>query len=320
MNGESCKICRNIARNREHLVREMMFGLRTEFSYLECSACGCLQLMDPPPDMSKYYPPTYYSLDSTKTSDGVRHRSTQYLRRSLKKAYLHGEPLVVRIVNRLYPQLSIRAFSATHANMTSQILDVGCGRGLFLLELRDLGYRNLLGIDPFISKDIDYGNRVQVRKCLLSDLTGTSWDVIMLHHSFEHMCDPRATLRAIKTLLSRDGQCLIRVPIASWAWENYGVNWVQLDAPRHFFIHTEKSLRFVAEEAGLRVVHVEYDSSEFQFWGSELYRQDLPLTSVDPNLLSDAFPKSELETFRLQSRKLNQQHRGDQAAFCLAKA
>lgn len=57
----------------------------------------------------------------------------------------------------------------------------------------------------------------------------------MFHHSFEHIADPFETLCSVRRLLS-SGTCLIRIPIVdSWAWENYGVNWIQIDAPRHFF-------------------------------------------------------------------------------------
>jgi len=41
------------------------FGLRDEFRYLECGACRCVQLVDVPADLSKYYPPNYYSFASS---------------------------------------------------------------------------------------------------------------------------------------------------------------------------------------------------------------------------------------------------------------
>ena len=39
----------------------MMFGLRDQFLYGECESCHSLQLLDLPTDMSRYYPPGYYS-------------------------------------------------------------------------------------------------------------------------------------------------------------------------------------------------------------------------------------------------------------------
>ena len=62
-----CKICKNTDTLKEYKVREMMFGFRDEFSYLECEKCGCLQIAEIPVNISKYYPSNYYSY-STPTS------------------------------------------------------------------------------------------------------------------------------------------------------------------------------------------------------------------------------------------------------------
>ena len=60
----ACAICDNRHGNSIHLAREMMFGLRESFRYLECAACGCVQLLEVPDDFATYYPPTYYSFAS----------------------------------------------------------------------------------------------------------------------------------------------------------------------------------------------------------------------------------------------------------------
>lgn len=95
----------------------------------------------------------------------------------------------------------------------------------------------------------------------------------MFHHSFEHISDPLEALETVRSLLAPNGRCLIRVPVVSWARNEYGANWVQIDAPRHFFLHTEKSMEILAEKVGLEITRVEYDSTEFQFWGSELSKR-----------------------------------------------
>jgi hypothetical protein len=59
----ACAICGNDADNRIFTAREMMFGLRESFDYLECSKCGCLQQLDVPEDLSRLYD-NYYSFDN----------------------------------------------------------------------------------------------------------------------------------------------------------------------------------------------------------------------------------------------------------------
>src|SRR5687767_10644147 len=60
----ACRICGNQTGNRSHVAREMMFGYRDSFEYVECGECGCLQIREVPPDLSRYYPDEYHSLQA----------------------------------------------------------------------------------------------------------------------------------------------------------------------------------------------------------------------------------------------------------------
>src|SRR3989304_5704603 len=95
---------------------------------------------------------------------------------------------------------------------------------------------------------------------------------------FEHMDDPRSTLLHIARLLRPGHILLISLPLAGkYAWRKYESYWAQLDAPRHLFLHTEETIRLLARETGFTVREVHYDSTAFQFWGSEQYRRQIPL-------------------------------------------
>ena len=56
-----CRICANAADNQTFRCAEKMFGFGGEFIYFECGRCGCLQAQTVPADLSRYYPPHYYS-------------------------------------------------------------------------------------------------------------------------------------------------------------------------------------------------------------------------------------------------------------------
>ena len=62
--------------------------------------------------------------------------------------------------------------------------------------------------------------------------------------------DPdQRTFSAAHDLLNKDGVLLVRVPLSSsWAWEHYRENWVQLDAPRHLYLHSVKSMEVLARQ------------------------------------------------------------------------
>lgn len=76
----------------------------------------------------------------------------------------------------------------------------------------------------------------------------------------------------------------------------------------------------LAKETGFRIIRVAYDSSEFQFWGSEQYLKDIPLSdprSYPRNPDASIFSKEQIQTFTEDALRLNSQERGDQAAFVL---
>lgn len=320
-----CQICRNAENNSVHRAREMMFGMRETFDYLECATCGTLQIMKTP-DLSAYYPPNYYAFNEKIEPNFARRFRSRITANLAARYFLDGKNPIGKYVvekkpwtRREFP-FALRQFNLG-LDFHSRLLDFGCGAGRLLNLLRGFGFRNLTGADAFIEKDIFYQNGVKVYKKTLGELE-PKFDLIMLHHSFEHLPNPVETLRESYRLLAKDKFCLIRTPVVSFAWEKYGVNWVQLDPPRHLFVYTEKSLQMLAEEAGFTVEQVIYDSESFQFWASEQYLRDIPLTdarSYHGDIAASIFTERQIADWEQQAQKLNAENRGDQACFYLRK-
>jgi SAM-dependent methyltransferase len=315
-----CEICHNGQSGRIHQAREMMLGFRDQFHYLECASCGCLQLLDPPSDMARYYPTAYTAFQPSDRSLSFRQRIHRYLRSRRNRGVFYSRSLVDRFVAGLFEYPQLKAVARINPDLKARILDVGCGSGTLLSDLQGFGYENLMGVDLFIPQALELPGGVRIQKGGLETLAGTTWDLIMFHHSLEHMPDPARVLRLASDLLAPRGHSLVRIPLVGWAWEHYGINWAQLDAPRHLFLHTENSFRLLAANCGLRVQDVNYDSIELQFWVSELYAQNKPLSSMDMNRPQTVFSRSQLRDFRARAAKLNLEKRGDAAAFDLVHA
>ena len=98
---------------------------------------------------------------------------------------------------------------------------------------------------------------------------------------------------------------------------------MQLDAPRHIFLHTTASMSLLASETGFDVIDVVYDSTGAQFWGSEQILQNIPLQSersLTRNKKKAIFSSKEIRRFDNHAKKLNDQNDGDQACFYLKKS
>jgi hypothetical protein len=78
----------------------------------------------------------------------------------------------------------------------------------------------------------------------------------------------------------------------------------------------------LAGEVDFQITDIVFDSTEFQFWGSEQYAKDIPLRSnrsYAENPEQSIFSRKEIESFRNRAAELNQKKEGDSASFYLYK-
>jgi len=312
-----CRICQAGDGQRPFRVREMYFGSREEFDYFECGHCGTLQISEIPADLGRHYPDNYYSFsgNAPKAKSAFQRR----LRRRRTEAWLGGGDAVGGLLARLSKRPDyLDWFAGLPLSTASRILDVGCGGGSLLLKLQRDGFSHLTGLDPFIAADIRHPGDLTIHKRELRDDEGR-YDLIMLHHSFEHMVDPAATLAEIARHLAPGGRALLRLPVAGgYAWRKYRQHWYALDAPRHLFVPTVRAMHLLAAQAGLAIDRCFFDSDTGQFLASEAYMLDMPLIEQmrsPPRRHNDA----ELAALRAFARQLNLVGDGDSGGFILSR-
>lgn len=315
-----CRICAARGGHATHRFRERMFGWGDEFDYFQCRQCGCLQIEKTPADLARFYPPYYYSYGLQPVPQhgwkarlaGLRDRAA-----ATGRGWLGG-----RLARKWPPAPEVACLAQIPLDLEARVLDVGCGRGQLLSVLHRAGFRRLLGVDPFLPKDVEVLPGLRVLKQRLEDVAGP-FDCLMLHHVFEHAENGRGLLTACRERLAPGGTILLRIPVVDCAaWERYGEFWVGLDAPRHLILHSRTSLALLAGQAGLRCVRSWCDSGAIQFSASELYRKGVPLfdpqgrpTPMEPHLSPE-----QLRQFEHQARELNAAGRGDQIVALLQVA
>jgi len=320
-----CRICHNEKGNKAFIAREMVFGYRDEFKYFECRNCGCLQIKELPDNISRYYPSDYYSYSDS--AIGIKPENF-LLKWARKKRALYGlsnQGLIGSVITKRKALPRYYEFlSKCNLNLGSKILEIGCGSGQFLKQLEREGFKNLFGIDPYLPL-----RKARENKCLqilhddldnFESVHRKEFDFVMLHHTLEHMLDHHKTFFLLSNLLKDNGYVWITMPVIGYAWRHYQSNWCGLDPPRHFIIHSMKSLEILCNESFLQMVSTTYNSTEYQFVASEQYSRDISLLDkrsyiVEPQ--NSIFTEEQVEYFKEKSIELNINLDGDSASFLL---
>jgi SAM-dependent methyltransferase len=296
---------------------EKMFGTGEAFKYFECADCGCVQIEEVPKDLAKYYPSSYYSQGHLQLD-----RKPSIFRKV--KYNLLGK-FFVPARSSLGKALGYKEFfnwlGVAGVKADAKILDFGSGSGHLLKELYEHGFTNLLGVDPFLPKSIQYAPGFAVRSQSLESLE-ERFDVIMSHHSFEHVANPREIFSQFYQKLNPGGVLILRIPYLGWAWKHYGTDWVSLDAPRHLFHITDKGIELLCKETGLQLEKQFWDSFAFQFWASEQYREGISLfaeNSYGQNSDKSQFSRIQIKEFGARAERLNREKSGDQVCYILRK-
>ncbi|MGD0343325.1 MAG: class I SAM-dependent methyltransferase [Bacteroidales bacterium] len=317
--ANKCRICFNETDNKSYSIREMQFGTREEFEYSECSNCGALQIKSYPSDPGKYYPDDYGLHNVTNT--GRPGKLIGWLReKKLQHVLDNRKNLTGFILNLIIKPGFEQKLIPAGVKSYDSILDIGSGAGKILLNLRNKGFKDITGTDIFINNDLIYDECLRIYKKDLSGIRG-QFDFIMMNHSLEHMPEQDEVFRHLRRLIKPGKMIMIRIPVKTdYIWNLYGVKWGSLDAPRHFYLHTLKSMEIIAERNNFRIEKVIFDSGSYQFYSSEQIIMDISLRAANSyymNKKSPLFSRAEIRRFGKKADELNRKLQGDCACFYL---
>jgi 2-polyprenyl-3-methyl-5-hydroxy-6-metoxy-1,4-benzoquinol methylase len=304
----NCSICKGLT--KDVLVKEQMMGTNEIFAYVVCDNCGHATLKNMPTDMSAYYSSdSYYSFNTDKIN-------------FTKKIIAKFNLLLLKLNLPQFTFLSQAAlviFSNIKLKKDSTILDYGCGNGKLVSELLLLQQKNVMGFDLYLPNANNYSSQNYLTNDI-NIIKQKKWDLICLHHVFEHLPSPQDFLKFAHSILSEDGKLILRFPVIdSYAYKTYKENWVQFDAPRHINLYTRKSFTHQVKELNLFSIDKMYDdSTHFQFTGSELYLKGMSLHQASKSRIKRILNFKNL-IFHFKAKSLNKKNQGDQIVVILSK-
>jgi len=138
-----------------------------------------------------------------------------------------------------------------------RILEIGCGRGLLLHQLAQLGHechgieRSALAARRAAQTE---GIRVYTQPLEECRFTERYFDAVILWHVLEHLDHPQATLAVISRVLKPGGLLYLEVPnLTSLQSRTTGTSWFHLDLKHHLYHFSLDGLQRLLVSSGFQV-------------------------------------------------------------------
>lgn len=139
-----------------------------------------------------------------------------------------------------------------------RLLDIGCGKGDFLVRMRRQGWHvEGLEIDPEAVETarVEHSLTIHLGDLESHAFPGDSFDAVTMNQVIEHVHDPVSLIRECRRVLRPGGRLVLATPnINSLTHGRYGRDCSHLDPPRHLHLFTKKTLRECAARAGFRSI------------------------------------------------------------------
>lgn len=291
------------------------------WSFRRCANPTCdvywLDPAPPPHELWKAY--TTYHTHTRKSGNRVAKATLSLAHRLIRLCLL---PLWM--VNGLKREADYLRFMTLAHEPAGKLLDVGCGGGRFLNRMKKRGW-NVEGIDFDVQTTnkvtARYGIKTHVGDLAQCALPASSFDVITMSQTVEHLYDPNATLRESLRILKPGGLLVMTTPnVRSIGTSEFGVSWRGWEAPRHLHLFSVESLQRLMQRAGFEVT----EACTYSAGSAVVYRvsranqqtQTDKLTWLDELGLLIWGYRKELQEYRAQNTN---PHTGQNVLICARK-
>lgn len=262
MEKVNCNLCDSSRKTLLLESRNWLNNTKEYFNLMRCDNCGLVYLSPRPTKklISSYYPDTYepYNAEGKNTAER--------LSRNLLDGYYKKKKNILDYTKSILTQL---IYSPIPNDTPGKILDVGCGPGISLYNLKKFGWE-VHGLD-ISQKAVSFAiNNLGLKNVKRGFIEDTSYpeayfDVIRMSHVIEHLGNPKKALLKIKKNLKKNGTLIITTPDFSSPFRSiFGPYWFPLESPRHFYLFTPKTISLLlGKVGGLKIFKTKHDISAY---------------------------------------------------------
>ncbi len=212
-----------------------------EYKAFRCSDCNVVFQYPFPKeeDFNEIYSEDYYA--------HTEEDNTPILTKLLSSLLQGKKRIFSPLKHSIYPYFDI-------IKNAEKVLDIGCGKGLFLDVLKAQG-KKTYGLEPDT-------NAVKILKqkghhAIQGNISASTYDdnyfdLITMFQVFEHIEDPASLLKEVYRILKPGGSFILETPNSD---SNLAANknfWRALEFPRHLILHSPKSIKELLTKTGFQ--------------------------------------------------------------------
>jgi SAM-dependent methyltransferase len=166
----------------------------------------------------------------------------------------------IRLSNEHYRTMRAKTkFMSCKNERGGKLLEIGAGGGRFLKRMQKRGWIvEGVDIDPNLRDKLSKLNiKLHLGDILDLQLSGSSYDAIVMSQTIEHVYRPREVLKEALRLLKPGGKIILTTPnVAGHARNLFGPSWRGWEPPRHLHLFSLDTLSNLLKSSGFTIEEV----------------------------------------------------------------